>query len=891
MSRMSDVVSARSASSSGHSNSRAGHSSASSGTQDDVLYQLHERVDLAAAERLLASAGMRQLRVKSEAYWQSICNTVSVARALGGYVPVDYTRPSGCPDFYGRMRASVAVDGLPSVPYVRMVRGARAALAAPFYVDVDMVNCQPRLLAQKLALHEIACPHLDRYIAAREASITEVDVSCGGCGRDAAKNLFIRLMYFGGTAAWASEYGVDEARLPAWVGQLRDEMKSNAALLLAHTDLQEFKVAVSRQSASRPPADSGVGCMDASDASDASHDCGSASLMALYLQSVECECVRALVDAIRADGCVVGSIIYDGVLVERDSATAVAVQFSDAQLRRWAAAVHRKTGMSIELAAKRLDASDASGRAEWDADASASPDASDAWEDAWMKGFALLSYEDMKKQWERRSFKIVKSGNYVREECDVRDVFSDRMLHDSYKHLHYAVFKTKGDREGTAGCPQPESVHASAGRACQARRVEVTRQPFIARWTKDPRIKSFKDMVLMPPPMVVPPDMYNIWNGFAVERYDPKGREVNTASEAVLAYLDLLFTLFSRNEADYKYFLDWVAQIFQHPSVKTGIAVLLVGCEGAGKNRATDLLRLMMGPKDRFLQTASPANTLFGRFNRVREGRLLIVINESSGGDNFAANDLIKDMITCDEFVSEGKGTNSYAIACFARFVFTTNNDNCLKVSPDSRRFFVKEVSSALKGNFEYFKRLSAFIDDEHGRYEFYRMLMERDISNIDWINNRPVTDYMLTMIDLNLPLEHQFVKDMVLRAFHSPAVQPVHAAGSDAAAAGQPSRRVKVVQMEALFNKFMDWATQRLGAASPSLAGMNDKKFGLRMSKLVWTADANTTGFSGIVKERKGAGMVYQFDIDKLAQEMVEKRWAAPDDFVRVRAQTPMPS
>ena len=90
--------------------------------------------------------------------------------------------------------------------------------------------------------------------------------------------------------------------------------------------------------------------------------------------------------------------------------------------------------------------------------------------------------------------------------------------------------------------------------------------------------------------------------------------------------------------------------------------------------------------------------TLYGRFNRQREGKILIVINESNGSENFAANDIIKDMITCDEFQSEGKGTNSYTMSCYARFLFTTNNENSLKVQPDSRRYVVIEVSSTLKG-------------------------------------------------------------------------------------------------------------------------------------------------------------------------------------------------
>lgn len=159
-------------------------------------------------------------------------------------------------------------------------------------------------------------------------------------------------------------------------------------------------------------------------------------------------------------------------------------------------------------------------------------------------------------------------------------------------------------------------------------------------------------------------------------------------------YLAFIDTLCRRDEKVVKYVLGFLAQMFQQPGVKKGIALVLVGCEGAGKNRFTHLLRLMLGPKDLFLQTSAPANVLYGRFNRAREGKILVVINEASGADNFAANDVIKDMITCEEFILEGKGTNSYPINCFARFIFTTNNENCVKVNPDSRRFVVIEVSS-----------------------------------------------------------------------------------------------------------------------------------------------------------------------------------------------------
>ena len=800
-----------------------------------VLYTLKERVCVEAGERMLRSPGMQRLQMESEPYWQSICNAIYIAKATGGHIPVDYTRPPECPDYYGRMKVAAATDGVPCTPYVRMLRQARAVLAAPYYVDVDMVNCQPCIFAQKLKLHDIACPLLDRYVADRGACLEDVKRACG-VGPEAAKNLFIRLMYLGGVSAWARDHGVDPSTVPGWVDALKAELRSNAEHLIALPDLEEFRAVCGRRAGE-------------DDTTEASEDAASvasplATMLAVYLQSAECECVRALVDAVRADGFVVGAIICDGVLVEKADAL---TSESGSRLRRWSAAIMRKTGLTVDLAVKRMNDEDP----QWtDVDASASAD-----DDAWLKGHVLLRYEDMKPLWERSAFKIVKSGNYVREELEARDIFSDKMLHDSYKHLHYAVFK-----QGARG-----DARAS---------VSVSMMPFIARWTKDPRIRSFKDMVLMPPPMVVPPDTYNIWNGFAVERYVPAA-PVDVDSEAVRAFVSFFDTLLGHKTDEVKYVLDWFAQIFQQPSVKTGIAILFCGCEGAGKNRATDLFRLMVGSKDRFLQTASPSNTLFGRFNRVREGKLLIVINESSGSDNFAANDLIKDMITCDEFVSEGKGTNSYAIACFARFIFTTNNDNALKITPDSRRYYVKEVSSALKGNHEYFRVLSAHIDDPHGRYEFYKFLMARDLRGIDWINHRPITDYQLSMIDINMPPEHQFIKAFISEHFHSRTHSHSRARPRPP---GDPL--VKTVKMDALFADFLTWATLAMGFGASRLENMNSKKFGLKISKLVWTADCNTIGFHGLTKTRCGSGIVYTFDVPLMAREMLEKRWAVPDEF-----------
>ena len=152
---------------------------------------------------------------------------------------------------------------------------------------------------------------------------------------------------------------------------------------------------------------------------------------------------------------------------------------------------------------------------------------------------------------------------------------------------------------------------------------------------------------------------------------------------------------------------------------------------------------------------------------------------------------------------------------------------------------------------------------------------MARDLRGIDWINHRPITEYQLAMIDMNLPLEHQFVKAYVAECYHA------QTSSSPTCTPRSPTTPQCVVRkMESLFTDFLMWATSTMNAGASRLANMNSKKFGLKMSKLVWSADLNTIGFQGLTKARNGSGVAYTFDIPKLAREMVEKRWASPDEF-----------
>ena len=262
-----------------------------------------------AARHLLASPGMRRWREANEHAWRAIVDTIAVAGALGGHLPVRYYMHE-TKEGFGRRKSMVMVDGefaTACVPYVRMMRAVRTVLAGALYWDVDMVNCQPCLLRQRLVQHGIPCPLLTRYVEGREACLLEVQqAACKACAdpRGAAKALFIRLLFFGGVRGWEADHtGAVADALPAWVPELRRELQRNAEVLLRMNEQAELRAMHARRAALLEIE---------GETSDAT-----ASQMALFLQTLESRCVRALVGAIQADGRAVGGIIYDGVLVER----------------------------------------------------------------------------------------------------------------------------------------------------------------------------------------------------------------------------------------------------------------------------------------------------------------------------------------------------------------------------------------------------------------------------------------------------------------------------------------------------------------------------------------------------------------------------------------------
>jgi hypothetical protein len=160
--------------------------------------------------------------------------------------------------------------------------------------------------------------------------------SCG-VNRDAAKELFLRLLYGGKSAAWVRDNAVAPiSPLPVFVLQFEAELVAAAQFVFAHNDFGAIRT---------------LAC-EASDGSSSLHSSNSVSrCLSIVLQSIEFAVVLAMCAFFHAAGWRVGVQVFDGVQIYAKQGD----RMSEHLLRRCEQAVSQKTGWKIELEEKPMD--------------------------------------------------------------------------------------------------------------------------------------------------------------------------------------------------------------------------------------------------------------------------------------------------------------------------------------------------------------------------------------------------------------------------------------------------------------------------------------------------------------------------------------------------------
>lgn len=432
----------------------------------------------------------------------------------------------------------------------------------------------------------------------------------------------------------------------------------------------------------------------------------------------------------------------------------------------------------------------------------------------------LHKYEVIKKIFESSICKIMTPACYIEQNHDNHEMYikTKSDLQNNYENL----FCKKGF---------PTGEHGMQWKKCR----------FLDHWLKDAKIRTYKLIDFLPPPMVCPDRTLNLWKPFDIDTVDVE------SSGNVKPFIDHMSILVSHEQKALDFFIKFIAQIVQYPGVLTGICIILKSRQGAGKNMFIMILERIFGKRYVF-STPNPENDIFGRFATNRKYKLLINMDETSGKDTFKFYDRLKNMITSDTFVYEEKGKDAIPMKNCNRFICTTNNDLPVKIEGDDRRFVVFECSNEKVGDKVYFDSLMKYMDDPCNLKAVIKYLRGIDLSNVNWIQDRPITQAYLKM--------RYGCSCFILRYFDS--------------IVEEGRGEFRKIQASALYGHFTDWMIQ-YGYTSQ----FNGVTFGNRLIEYIEESD----GAIRKVKER--TANYYYLYMEPLKKYLFKKGVVSTSKFV----------
>ncbi len=274
-------------------------------------------------------------------------------------------------------------------------------------------------------------------------------------------------------------------------------------------------------------------------------------------------------------------------------------------------------------------------------------------------------------------------------------------------------------------------------------------------WSSNKDMLTFKKIVMNPKIKGDTPwEELNLFKGLKAQR-------LGTFDKGVIEPVrhHLLNVICSGKPEHALYLEKWLASIVQFPWQKTGVAPVIFGDQGAGKNILFEWWgKSVIGPYHYLY--LNDLNDLTGQFTSYSAAKIFTLGDEVSFSGGFKTNSIIKSKITQANQKLEKKGVDPITIDDFSNYVFLSNHDNAMKIEDSDRRFFVKETSNIYVGNRQYFDNLAKSLNQNTADH-FYTYLMQLDLTEFN-VRNMPDTDEKVSMkVWAMSPFDH-FVEEFI---------------------------------------------------------------------------------------------------------------------------------
>lgn len=291
------------------------------------------------------------------------------------------------------------------------------------------------------------------------------------------------------------------------------------------------------------------------------------------------------------------------------------------------------------------------------------------------------------------------------------------------------------------------------------------RVSFLDLWRQDPErrvihrvdFKPSEDPTVFYMPVVFKYEKYTDGAGAGAGAGD------QTADDAqCLSLFDELITLAAGSDDTLKqYLLNYLAHLVQQPLENPGVAIILTGQKGIGKDTLLDFFRLYV-VGEQFSHNYTETRQFFDKHDIDRKDKFFIKLEDS---DSALVKSHAKDLrarITAIEGTINPKGKDPLTFPNYARYFFTANQANPVGINDDNdreRRFVILPVDSTRKGDFTFFSTVHKLLYTERGGWLVANLLKQRDLAGF---NPRalPENVYQEELYEAERTLEQRFVED-----------------------------------------------------------------------------------------------------------------------------------
>jgi hypothetical protein len=274
------------------------------------------------------------------------------------------------------------------------------------------------------------------------------------------------------------------------------------------------------------------------------------------------------------------------------------------------------------------------------------------------------------------------------------------------------------------------------------------------RWICDPEHRHYKTITSEPyNPLEgdpTPDHVFNEAEPFAFSYVPQEERDTRA-----IADLQYILTHLCTEETEVTYLMHFIADILQNPRRNPEVLIVFKGhAEGVGKDTINKTLAILLG--GRYVGSVADLNMVFGGFNPVMDGKLVLQFNECESKQGHANWDVIKDQVTASTNTIKQKYLVDKPQPNYMRIFVSSNNHN---PTGGGRRPLICQTRVDIKIAPEWFEEYyGTKLRDQHYLDSLGSDLLDMDLSGVN-IRKPPQTEVHQNKGKLNIKPIHVFLQ------------------------------------------------------------------------------------------------------------------------------------